>query len=309
MKKVFISDFAVGLLALAGLSLIGFLSLEVGGRGGAGAKSKTYKAKFSSVSGLVKRTPVEIAGIHSGFLESIALDGSEALVTLKINKNIPVYQNASLAIRDRGMLGDKFIQLSPGTPDAELLPDNGMIELTKAGMEFDTIQAALIETSNAIKDLLQSDNPKGALGQTILNLRDATGNLNQVILDNQKKIGQILTNMDAFSSDLRGLFAKNKDDLNTLIASLNDVAVGMKRSLGENGNVTQATEKLNQTLTTVQNVMSKIERGEGTVGKLINEPEFYKNAKLTLQKLDKATEGLEDQGPLSVVGMVMNSLF
>ena len=40
--------------------------------------------------------------------------------------------------------------------------------------------------------------------------------------------------------------------------------------------------------------------GQGTVGKLVNDQEFYKNAKLTLQKLDKATEGLEDQGPLSV---------
>jgi phospholipid/cholesterol/gamma-HCH transport system substrate-binding protein len=45
------------------------------------------------------------------------------------------------------------------------------------------------------------------------------------------------------------------------------------------------------------------------VGKLINEPELYKNAKMTLQKLDKATEGLEDQGPLSVIGILVNNLF
>jgi phospholipid/cholesterol/gamma-HCH transport system substrate-binding protein len=62
-------------------------------------------------------------------------------------------------------------------------------------------------------------------------------------------------------------------------------------------------------MTNLKEILEKINQGQGTVGKLINEPEFYKNAKLTLQKLDKATEGLEDQGPLSVVGMIANSLF
>jgi phospholipid/cholesterol/gamma-HCH transport system substrate-binding protein len=50
-------------------------------------------------------------------------------------------------------------------------------------------------------------------------------------------------------------------------------------------------------------------RGEGSVGKLINDDSLFKNAKLSLQKLEKATEGLEDQGPLSVLGIAVNSLF
>ncbi|MND01773.1 hypothetical protein D3C83_208930 [compost metagenome] len=62
-------------------------------------------------------------------------------------------------------------------------------------------------------------------------------------------------------------------------------------------------------MTNLKEILQKINQGQGTVGKLINEPEFYKNAKLTLQKLDKATEGLEDQGPISVIGMIANSLF
>jgi phospholipid/cholesterol/gamma-HCH transport system substrate-binding protein len=44
-------------------------------------------------------------------------------------------------------------------------------------------------------------------------------------------------------------------------------------------------------------------------GKLVNDQEFYRNAKLTLQKLDQATEGLEDQGPLSVLGLAVSKLF
>ena len=46
--------------------------------------------------------------------------------------------------------------------------------------------------------------------------------------------------------------------------------------------------------------------GPGTIGKLVNDQEFYKNAKLSLQKVDKAADGLEDQGPLSVIGIMAN---
>jgi phospholipid/cholesterol/gamma-HCH transport system substrate-binding protein len=55
-------------------------------------------------------------------------------------------------------------------------------------------------------------------------------------------------------------------------------------------------------------ILQKVNQGQGSVGKLINDQEMYKNLKLAMQKLDKATEGLEDQGPLSVLGIVVNSL-
>ena len=59
-------------------------------------------------------------------------------------------------------------------------------------------------------------------------------------------------------------------------------------------------------MTNLNSILLKINQGNGTVGKLINEQEFYKNAKLSLQKLDKAADGLEDTGPLSVIGIMAN---
>ena len=62
-------------------------------------------------------------------------------------------------------------------------------------------------------------------------------------------------------------------------------------------------------MTNLKEILQKINQGQGSVGKLINDHEFYNNAKLTLQKLDQATEGLEDQGPLSVLGTAVGKLF
>jgi phospholipid/cholesterol/gamma-HCH transport system substrate-binding protein len=62
-------------------------------------------------------------------------------------------------------------------------------------------------------------------------------------------------------------------------------------------------------MTNLKEILQKINQGQGSVGKLVNDHEFYNNAKLTLQKLDQATEGLEDQGPLSVLGTAVGKLF
>ena len=59
-------------------------------------------------------------------------------------------------------------------------------------------------------------------------------------------------------------------------------------------------------MTNLNQILLKVNQGQGTVGKLVNDQEFYKNAKLSLQKLDKAADGLEDTGPLSVIGIMAN---
>jgi phospholipid/cholesterol/gamma-HCH transport system substrate-binding protein len=62
-------------------------------------------------------------------------------------------------------------------------------------------------------------------------------------------------------------------------------------------------------MSNLREILQKINQGQGSVGKLVNDESFLNNAKLTLQKVEKATEGLEDQGPLSVLGIAVNSLF
>ena len=62
-------------------------------------------------------------------------------------------------------------------------------------------------------------------------------------------------------------------------------------------------------MTNLNQILRKVNQGQGTIGKLVNDQEFYKNAKLSLQKLDKMADGLEDQGPLSVIGIMANNLF
>jgi len=81
---------------------------------------------------------------------------------------------------------------------------------------------------------------------------------------------------------------------------------------GTLGKLTKDETLYNETtvaMTNLREILQKINQGQGSVGKLVNDETLFRNVKLTLQKVEKATEGLEDQGPLSVLGIAVNSLF
>jgi phospholipid/cholesterol/gamma-HCH transport system substrate-binding protein len=101
-------------------------------------------------------------------------------------------------------------------------------------------------------------------------------------------------------------------NLQSTIASARLIMGGITNGQGTLGKLVTDETLYNSTtasMTNLNQILLKINQGQGTVGKLVNDQEFYKNAKLSLQKLDKATDSLEDQGPLSVLGIMANNLF
>lgn len=286
MKRFLSAEFTVGTFALVGLLIIIYMSLEVNDRGSVGRTAKTYYAKFDSVSGLVKKTPVEVSGIMAGFVEDIELKDNHAWVTLRVRKNVKVFADASLTIRDRGILGDKFIMLDPGSTDRPLLKNGDEIGRTYSTSDFQQITSALGETSQVLRELLKSDDPKGALGKTIVNLRDMTGRLNNIVGDNQEHINHILANLDDFSKDLKEISAENKDEIREVLLAVNDVAVSMKEALGKDGSFSRASQRLDETIASIQRVVEKVERGEGTLGKLLNDETTIDNLNNTIESVN-----------------------
>jgi len=97
-----------------------------------------------------------------------------------------------------------------------------------------------------------------------------------------------------------------------MIGQVRTIVDQINSGQGTLGKLTKDEALYNETtasMTNLREILEKMNRGYGTVGKLINDESFYRNAKLTLQKVEKATEGLEDQGPLSVLGIAIGTLF
>lgn len=115
-------DFVTGLFVLAGLVALAWLSFSVGGVTYKGDGGLPVFAVFDQVAGLTSKAPVEIAGVRVGQVRSITLDETfRARVDLELDSSLRLPVDSSAAVVTAGILGDRYIQLTPGAEDQVLV--------------------------------------------------------------------------------------------------------------------------------------------------------------------------------------------
>lgn len=121
MKK-FDAEVAVGIFVFFGLLCLAYISVKLGKINLIGEHYYPVRAVFSTVKGLKKDTAVEISGVEVGKVDSIKLVDYEAEVTLKIKNSIELQEDAIASIRTKGLMGEKYVEISPGGSDKVIGP-------------------------------------------------------------------------------------------------------------------------------------------------------------------------------------------
>jgi phospholipid/cholesterol/gamma-HCH transport system substrate-binding protein len=133
MKKSSV-ELGVGIFVIIGLICVGYLTIQLGQMRLLGDDHYFLNARFLSVSGLKAGAQVEIAGVEVGQVDSISLDTKEnvAMVRLKIKKNITLGDDVIASVKTSGLIGDKFVKLSPGGSDDILKPGDTITDTESA---------------------------------------------------------------------------------------------------------------------------------------------------------------------------------
>jgi len=133
MKKYSLETI-VGIFVFIGLICVGYLTIKLGKMELIGSNNYILSARFNSVSGLKTDSSVEMAGVEIGRVSKIGLDSERqtALVILKIHKNVQITDDAIASIKTSGLIGDKFINITPGGSDIILQPGETITETESA---------------------------------------------------------------------------------------------------------------------------------------------------------------------------------
>jgi phospholipid/cholesterol/gamma-HCH transport system substrate-binding protein len=133
MKKWSV-EVAVGLFVLLGIACVGYLTIRLGKMEIIGDNYYTVSARFQSIAGLKAGSEVELAGVPVGQVEGFSLDQERwmAVVQMKIMKSIVLTEDVIASIKTAGLIGDKYIKLSPGVSDVPLKPGGTIIETESA---------------------------------------------------------------------------------------------------------------------------------------------------------------------------------
>jgi phospholipid/cholesterol/gamma-HCH transport system substrate-binding protein len=128
--KRFNVEVAVGLFMIVGFVSFAWLAVKLGDVSLFGEDTYGVKARFTSISGLKEGATVEIAGVRVGKVTNIVLDGEdyEAVVSLDINSGVNLQDDIIASIRTAGVIGDKFIDLTPGGSEEFIGPEGEIFE-------------------------------------------------------------------------------------------------------------------------------------------------------------------------------------
>ncbi len=125
------TEIVVGLFVLAGVLCAGYLAIRLGKLEAFGNTGYVVYADFANVAGLRRGDSVEIAGVGVGRVDSLTLVEDRARLALRIDPGVAIQEDAIASVRARGLIGDKFIAISPGASDRNV-PAGGRIRDTES---------------------------------------------------------------------------------------------------------------------------------------------------------------------------------
>ena len=136
-------ELVVGLFVLLGLGCLAYLAIHLGKMEIMGSGYQVM-VNFDNISGLKKGAAVEVAGVEVGRVESIRLSpGDRAKVTLRLEPGLKLHDDAIASIRTKGIIGDKFVKLSPGSSE-KLIPPGGKIRDTESAIDLEELISSYI---------------------------------------------------------------------------------------------------------------------------------------------------------------------
>jgi phospholipid/cholesterol/gamma-HCH transport system substrate-binding protein len=256
MKLSKFTEIKVGIFVVVILLLFGAGIFAIGSHQKYFQRQYTLWASFSNIKGLIVGSPVRLAGLTVGRVNAILFpedpQAKIVKVELKINKGVQkrIREDSIASIQTMGLLGDKYVEISLGSPQCGVLVDNARIK------SVDPID--LLEYASKLEEAID------AVNTILIDVRE---------ISKQVRTGEGL--LHAILYDPAGGELVN----NLSVAS---------------GSADELMKDLSSAVKSVNNIVKKVERGEGSLGGIINDPTVYEDLKVILggAKRSKTIKGL-----------------
>jgi phospholipid/cholesterol/gamma-HCH transport system substrate-binding protein len=310
----------VGVFVVLSLILIGYMTTKVGDISFGKQKGNIIKAYLNNASGLEKDAIVKFKGVDVGYIKDIKLEDSKVALELVIKEGVILPSNLRVSVRASGFLGEKFLELEQlGEDSASTSLKNGdVITNSKESVDFDQLSAKLGDIADqvnilvkSLNDVFSSQEGKENMTKTLENVIYSTESLKTILEENQKKINTIVNNVEQITDTISKMTIANQSNINELIAYLTEVSKVLKSQTPEiankvnniTGNIDNliadskgdlketvknmktVTAKLEKSVDNINAITDKINKGDGTIGTLLNDNETAKDVKETVKGL------------------------
>jgi phospholipid/cholesterol/gamma-HCH transport system substrate-binding protein len=243
-------------------------------------KVQVWHVIFPQTGGLSSSDEVQVNGLRKGSVQSVALVGDHVVVDLALASDVALTTDSRVAVRNVGLMGEKVIAVDLRATGTRIPPGDTLVGLYEKGVP--EVMAELGGTMNAINSLAgtldrlaTSAEREGDLERALANFRAASEDLRAAVAENRATLRETLANFEAASRTAKALTSDREARLTQTLDSFERSAEGLER----------LTARLDSLGAVVQSVAAKADRGDGTLGRVVNDPKLYQDAQESIAEL------------------------
>ncbi len=260
----------------------------------------TIYAEYENVSGLLETNPVVVSGVKIGQVERIYFhpDGSgKIMVQLILGRQISIPSNSVARLTGADFMGFREIDIVMGNSPQAIKNGDTLASLTSASITEEVSRQIAPLTTQAESLLLKIDSVLGAvleifnaetrrnltqsiesMRQTLGNIQNTTTTLDTTFAHQAKRLAVIMSNAESITTNL----SQNNQAITNVISNLSELSDTMAAL-----EIAQTMQNVNNTMEALAASMDKINRGQGSLGLLVNDDQLYRNLEASSKQLEQ----------------------
>lgn len=249
---------------------------------------RIWHVRFTQTGGLAASDEVQVNGLRKGAVSAMKLEGDHVIVDLSLDKDVQLTRDSRVAIRNVGLMGEKVIAIDLKTTGGvygkdEIIPGQyelGVAEvMASMGGAVDNVNRITAQLSR-IADAMDKN---GDLANAVRNFRETSEDLKAAVQENRSALHQAIADFAAMSKTGRGLTTDREGQLRRTLDNFSQAAENMNR----------VTVRLDSLRGSLQTITSRVEHGQGTLGKLVNDDRVYRDLNGSVQALRALIEDIK----------------
>jgi len=279
------TEIRVGVTVIVGLAIL------IGGIMGLSNYAKTrvmrvWHVRFPQTGGLGPGDEVQVNGMRKGAVRTMGLLGDGVIIDLGLAREIQLTRDSRVAIRNVGLMGEKVIAVDLRTTGEVYSTRDTIVGEFEQGMP--EVLASLGVAVNGIKSLaVELDSLSTALGAggiaaTVANLRKTSEQMRLAVEENRAELHTTIENFAAASKSARAITTGREAQIRQAVDHFASAAENLDHVSG----------KLDSLRTSLQNVATKLDKGQGSLGMLVNDDKVYTDLQLSVKALRALIEDM-----------------
>jgi phospholipid/cholesterol/gamma-HCH transport system substrate-binding protein len=259
-----------------------------------------YTVLFPNIGTLSEGDPVMVNGVRKGVTGKVSLVGARVSVVMKIDKSVPLTDSSRITVQNIGLMGERMLGVQLTDRGKVLRPstkrsitvingyfDSGIAEaMGMVGTVMNDVRTLIANVATMVDSTVGDTSFYRTFRHIVHRLDTVTVLAQSLIADNRAKIDRSVSNISMVTSDIKQLLDSNKTQVNTIVSNGTQLS---SRAVTIVGKVDSLTSSL-------QTMVSKIQHGQGSIGLLMNDEQFYRDLKKSVADLDSLVNEVQTDG-------------